>query len=363
MTRGISIIFIFLILLAAGCYAAPAAQELGDATDAERYDCRLELTPAMGMAADSPLTVTLEIGAKRNTRLTLTTRLLTVESITGGTSHRVAQVESGVTPGAACRLTVLRREGWLGVMLDERMLFHGDVPRGDGGKAEYTAGAGWGVVEARVQPREAVVFADNFMRTAEENGDWTIRGGAWALQSAWDRDPKGGSLKFQNARFAQNPFAWVGRATDGPALCLAGQPFWDDYTFSVAVCPPDDGAVGVAVNVAAPDRYLLVRWTPAPDRGPDGDTLSLARVEGGKRTVLASARGGYLPRQWYRLSVVSSPDGVRVLIDGRERLVADDVIPRRGGVAASLKWWKLCEPLRAPELSFAVTRRSPSFVH
>lgn len=193
----------------------------------------------------------------------------------------------------------------------------------------------WGgpSLEAASIPREPVLFADNFMRTAQERGGWTIASGEWALASAWDADPRGGGECFVNATYAQNPFAWVGHGGDTPGWCLAGQPTWDDYTLTVAVKPTAGGAVGIAVNMASPTSGLLVRWTPVNAPMPGGDTLSLLRVRSGKTTVLARQRGGYLPGQWYQVQAITTPAGeVRVLVDGRTRLKATGVTPRRGGI-------------------------------
>ena len=320
-----------VLLLAGRCRAAEAAW-FGEVAG-DRYDCRLDLALDKQITPKSPLYLLLEAAADGSmTRLTLTRQEVVLETSDGKTSTIRAKAACALAPGEKARVTVMRRGGTLGVLIGDALACTAEVPRGTGSRAEVLPGAGWTLVEARVQPLEPVIFADNFMRTAEEPGDWTVRGGQWGLQSAWDRDPKGGSLKFQNADYALNPFAWAGRAAVGGALCTAGQPFWEDYAFTVSVCPPLDGAAGMAVNVAGADRCLLARWTPANDRGPRGNRLELLKVEGGKQTVLATAPGGYLPGQWYRLAVDTTLDGVRVLVDGQERLTAGGVTPFRGGI-------------------------------
>lgn len=190
----------------------------------------------------------------------------------------------------------------------------------------------WKAIAAHDQVLEPVIFADDFMRTKDDYGAWKIISGQWGLQSAWDADPRGGSERFANATYAQNPFSWVGRGTDKPGWCLTGQPNWQDYTFTVAVRPPEDGAAGIAVNMTAPGNGILLRWTPVTDRGPDGDRLCLLRVENGKTTELKAVHGGYLPNQWYRMQLVSALAGIRVLVDGRQRMLVDDVTPRHGGI-------------------------------
>ncbi len=183
-----------------------------------------------------------------------------------------------------------------------------------------------------MQRLEPVVFADNFMRTADEPGAWRTQRGAWVLQSAWDHDPKGGSKRFTNQIFAENPFAWVGSAPAGAALCTTGAPTWEDYTLTVAVQAPRDGAAGVVVNMPDADTGLLVRWASVTDHGPRGNRLALISLRKDGQTVLAESPGGYLPGQWYRLTVVTGLAGVRVLVDDRPRLDVPDVTPRRGGI-------------------------------
>ena len=110
---------------------------------------------------------------------------------------------------------------------------------------------------------EPVSFADNFMRTTDTPGAWTIEQGRWRLQTAWDEDPHGDAKShFQNANFAQNPFAWHGEAERGAARCTTGKPTWEDYTFTAAVRPGAHGAVGLECNLDAQGNGCLVRWTP-----------------------------------------------------------------------------------------------------
>jgi len=178
-----------------------------------------------------------------------------------------------------------------------------------------------------------VVFADDFMRTSNKGGPWTVRAGVWGLQSPWDADPQHGIDHFAAVSYAQNPFAWAGHSRgDGPALCTVGEPAWGDYTFTVAVRPGDGGAVGLVVNRQADGTALLVRWSPANDRGPTGNRLVIARLAGEAVTVLASSPGGYVPGQWYKLTVDNAPGSLRVAVDNQERARWTNDGPARGQV-------------------------------
>ncbi len=91
-------------------------------------------------------------------------------------------------------------------------------------------------------------------------------------------DPKGNADRFANLIYSQNPFAWAGRSAAGAgALCTVGKAFWEDYTFTTAVQPGADGAAGVMVNMPDAAQGYLVRWSPANDRGAQGDRLTLAQ--------------------------------------------------------------------------------------
>ncbi|MHB9132044.1 MAG: LamG-like jellyroll fold domain-containing protein [Armatimonadota bacterium] len=298
-----------------------------------RYDCIVLLKPAVNVSADSRVTLALEIGSGADaTQIQITRDQLVILSLANKKETRLAPVPSGVTPGTPYQLTILRRANWLGVLHDDKFLFRGQVPMAPGAQAGTIAGTGWAVTDARIQRLEPVAFADNFMRTADEKGAWVVQEGQWALQSAWDRDPKGNAKRFQQAIYAMNPFAWVGRSTTGSALCTTGKPYWEDYTLSTAVRPGMDGAVGVMVNMPDTRSGLLVRWSPANDRSPQGDHLTLYRVTDGKREQVAEDAGGYVPGQWYQLQVTSSVDGIHVLVDGRKRLSAKEITPWRGGI-------------------------------
>jgi hypothetical protein len=141
--------------------------------------------------------------------------------------RNIGKVTLETKPGTPVQFTILRRDDWMGVMRDDEIIWHDTVPRQSGSIAEWRSVAGWIINSARVQRLEPVIFADDFMRTADESGQWIVRSGDWKLQSAWDKDPKGGSKRFVNQVYAQNPFAWVGRAAAGSALCTVGTPYWE----------------------------------------------------------------------------------------------------------------------------------------
>ena len=324
--------YVVCALLAGAAWGTPAEVFTED-VEARHYDCRLTLhaTETLAQTAHVHLQLDRENDAAC-TSLDITPRRITLQSATAKEAFAPVQLDANLATGAPRVLLILRRDAWLGILCNDQFLFRGPVPRAAGKGVHVTADAGWTVEQVRVQPLEPVMFADNFMRTADEPGAWTTRGGVWQLQSAWDDDPRGNGGRFQNIRFAQNPFAWQGQATDGPALCTTGQPFWEDYTLTAAVQPPAGGAVGVMVNMPDGHDGLLIRWSPVNDHGAQGNALLCYRVQGGTRTLLASSPGGYLPGQWYRLTVTTALAGIRIAVDGQERLALEHLLPWRGGV-------------------------------
>ncbi|MHB9134654.1 MAG: LamG-like jellyroll fold domain-containing protein [Armatimonadota bacterium] len=332
-TRHLLLVLAFTGLTTTAYAAAPAGA-FSDEITSETYDCLLSLKPNTAISEKSAVTVLLEWGVEKSfIQVTLSKQSVTVAAVRNGRRTTIGDAKSKVVPGEAYLLTVMRRGEWLAILRDGALIYRGQAPRFGGSQAGVTAGEGWTVDDARIQHVEPVAFADNFMRTADEKGEWEAISGQWALQSAWDNDPKGGSNRFNNITYAQNPFAWAGRGEKTPAMCLAGKPFWEDYTFTASVRPANDVTVGVGVNMIDAKNGLLVTWGPANDRGTRGNALCLYKLIDGRATLIGKDAGGFVPEQWYKLRVFSSINGVRVAVDGKDRITVNNVSPWRGRVA------------------------------
>ena len=318
-----------LLLLLGTARGASPTGGFSEEVDARRYDLQLTLHATTDAGA---VHVLLERQQEQaGTSVTISLHGITLQPPDARPAVRLPS--PGIVPGTPYALTLLRRGDWLGILHDGHFLFRGPCSRPVGTvTVSVRADAGWTLDDARVQPLEPVAFADNFMRTADTPGPWNAQSGTWGLQSAWDDDPHGNTRRFDNITFAQHPFAWQGQGADGPALCATGKPFWEDYTLTVAVLTPAGGAVGAMVNMPDGHDGLLLRWSPVNEHGPRGDALALYAVEHGERTLLASDPGGYLPGHWYRLAIDSTLEGVRVAVDGRERLAVQHLATWRGGV-------------------------------
>lgn len=331
------------LTLAVFLHAAEVEGQFSNELSGTDYDCLLTLQPAPALGSRPMVRLALESGeGNASTLLVVTRDSLKLSAVIRGQRKVIAQAASGVVPGTPYHLTVMRRAGVIRLMRDDTLLWRGDVPRPAGALATAVADKGWEIRDTRIQRIEPVLFSDDFMRDTGDTSPWTQVSGRWVIASAWDAIPHGTGVAAtimnhsheEGKNQAQNPFAWVGSSDAGlPAICTTGNAFWEDYTCSVAVKPAPQGACGLLVNVSG-STALLVRWTPANDRTPGGNAMTLCRydLKSGKSTMLDSSAGGYIPEQWHRLSVVSAPDGVRVLIDGQERLAKQHATPWRGAV-------------------------------
>jgi len=321
-----------LLLTMTAAFASPVGF-FSDELDADLYDCALVLHTSPKITPTSTVQVSLEwVDVKNYTQVVVGKGQILINTVKKGVKTPSARVTVNLPANGTYPLTISRRGGWMGLLHDQELLFRGEVPRQTGNEAGFEAGAGWTVSNVSIQRLEPVVFADNFMRTADEPGAWTVQTGQWGLQSAWDLDPKGNAQKFNSVVYAQNPFSWSGRNPGGSAICATGKPFWEDYTFSAAVHPNKGGAVGLLVNMTDANSGLLVRWSPSNDTTARGNKLTLYRMTNGALTQLAESKGGYIPDQWYDVAVTASLDGVSVAIDRLPRISVKNVTPWRGGV-------------------------------
>ena len=338
--------FFLLVLLVSSAlaHANTIDGQFGSNPSTGNYDCNLTLALSAKASNKAAVHLVLEWDAgKPSTQISISGAALDVMTVKGGKRNVISHFVAKTTPEKNTRLSFMRRGALLGITKDDVLIGYCKAPRSDGTQAGVTADAGWKVVESAIQRIEPVIFADDFMRAPETASPWTTVSGTWALKSVCDNiayslvrmsyiqkislDP--------NTNEGQNPFAWTGKSEAGKAaICTTGNPFWEDYTYSVAVDPAANGACGMLVNMTDAKTGLLLRWTPANSRKQDGNRLTLSTIDlnNGKTTELAAEAGGYVPGQWYNITVVSSLAGLRVLIDGRERIMKESVAPWRGSI-------------------------------
>jgi len=171
---------------------------------------------------------------------------------------------------------------------------------------------GKALTEWRFQPVAPLYFADDFMRTAGQQGEWKTISGEWALDAA------------EKPETSANPFTYRAKA-GGEALAVAGYGFWDTYR-SRAVVRPDQagGAVGLVAYYLKPDTYWLFRARVNDTATSFRDGFELVRVVDGVSEVLAKTPGALVKNQWYELSVRLIDKWTGAYVDGQKVLTAED---------------------------------------
>lgn len=157
----------------------------------------------------------------------------------------------------------------------------------------------------RVQPIEPVFFGDDFTR-AGKAGEWEDLTHNWGLSR-----PK--SSQF-NPSATSNPFAY--RATGGAyAMTLAGRWFWDNYSFDAAAKADSDGCIGLIVYAQDGYNYILFRWFSEGFNAPPNQAKQLIAVVNGQAQTLDAQPGGFVPGQWYKLTVKINDEKILTFID------------------------------------------------
>lgn len=179
------------------------------------------------------------------------------------------------------------------------------------------------VEDLRVQPVGSIYKADSFMRIETGEGEWEPGRGQWR-QRALREDQQADTM---DATKTTNPFSYFGevKGDEAPAVSTLGYWFWTDYRVSASVRGGQDSVIGLVVCYQDADNYLGVRWSSAV-AAQEPHTLKLVAVEGGQEKVLAQTRAGFLPDQWYRLSLGYSGGKLVCWVDGRKRLAADTIL-------------------------------------
>ena len=215
---------------------------------------------------------------------------------------------------------VLQRRPWLmQLVVDDQIALRGFDASFDGGKIG-AAPAGWG--EVRVQPLEPVVFDDDFTREGGAGDD------IWQTQGKWQLSASSEHISDKNANMSSNPFAFQVTSAGAESLATTGRWFWDSYDARVAVRPGGAGQIGVAAYVKDPKNYLAFRWS-----SEEGDAArQLVRVTDGKATVIAQGKGAFMPKQWYKMGLRTSPGYVEAILDGVPVLRAANEALGQGGI-------------------------------
>ncbi|MDA1139350.1 MAG: hypothetical protein O3B01_12260 [Planctomycetota bacterium] len=189
-----------------------------------------------------------------------------------------------------------------------------------GGLALLTAG---GAPQSfRLQPYEAINFADDFMRTDSEQTlhPWELVSGAWKFHSV--KEEHAGTLSTHST----NPFSLGGKPDleAKTAVAVTGQKFWSDYEFAVSM-KSQESKGGIIFGYVGKEAYYQLSWD-LTHRHRYPRKLELHRIEAGVATEIA---GGYAiggSEQWYRLKVRLRSQRAQIFLD--ESLVFEVVTER-----------------------------------
>ena len=215
---------------------------------------------------------------------------------------------------------VLQRRPWLmQLVVDNDIALRGFDASFSAGKISE-APAGWN--DLRVQPLEPVRFDDDFTR-ADKKGD-----DLWKTTGQWELSASSEHISDRNANMSSNPFAFQVTSPGAESLATTGRWFWDSYDARVAVRPGGAGQIGMAAYVKDAKNYLSFRWS-----SEEGENArQLVRVTDGRTTVLASGKGAFLPKQWYKIGIRTSPGYIEAILDGVPVLRAGNEALGQGGV-------------------------------
>ncbi len=247
-----------------------------------------------------------------------------LRAVIEGRPQRLATAKANFATGT--KVTIKRRPWTMQVLVGDRVLLTAFDAAFTTGKIGALSSGGWSWKDARVQPvDEEIFFNDDFTRVAGQGNEWVESGGKWTLTASSD------SISQKNVEMSANPFSYL-VSTPASAAFTTIEPrksrFWDNYDAQVSVRPGGRGAVGLAVYVQDAKNYLAFQWSAA--EGPSA--RQLVRVEDGKATVLARAPGAFLPRQWYRLGVRTSPGFVECFVDSVPVFKIADASFGQGGI-------------------------------
>lgn len=219
--------------------------------------------------------------------------------------------ECDTPDGEGGELRVARHGEWIGAFAGLRLVGSAFDDRRMGGSVglrNYKPGA-TPILDAK--EREDIHFASDFMRLDSDNFAWRT----------YHCGPGKGEFSIKTMRnplLSQNAFNYMGAGHE--VFSVAGEPWWDNYRYQVAVRGPVEGKLGLIFAFQDENNYGLFRWS-ARRTNPDGSTLSaglreLVLVRNGEAKVVQQAPGGYLPSQWYKAEALVSHERARILIDG-----------------------------------------------
>ena len=216
-------------------------------------------------------------------------------------------------------LRLARHGSHIGLFQQGKMVTAAFDDRLVGGSVGFRMASSDAPVALKVEPREDIHFADDFMITDVKSAQWRGNGSAergdFAVES------------LRHPLLSANAFCYMGAGSN--IHSVAGQPWWDRYSFEAAVRGPVGSCIGLVFAYQNDKNYGLFRWS-ARKLAADGTTVAeagkreLLRINGGVEVVLASSPGGYIPDQWYAARLLVTYSSVSVSMDDYPLLEVSD---------------------------------------
>jgi len=333
-----------LVMSSIMVFAAKMSGEI-DITDNLSYNIDIDFTAQNDSGSAN---VFIEAVDNKNCiRVDITKKNIIINSITNGKASKIDSTNVDFPKKDEVNVLIQRRGAELGIILNEDITYRfSNVERGKGNKIAVTFSK-WKQTAANVSPLDPVFFTDDFMRDYTDINNlsgWEIVSGVWHLRSAWDNDPHLLATSkniLKKISGGQNPFSWV--SMGAPAMAIIGEEEWEDYTFKAAFRAADNSAFGIITNYQDKDNYILAECSSAGDKSENGNKIALYQIKDGNKTLLNSVKGGYLPGEWYELSVQTSINSIMVSVDGQERVSATGIKTWRGKAGICINGISLVE--------------------
>ncbi|MFW5798504.1 MAG: hypothetical protein ACOCXX_02495, partial [Planctomycetota bacterium] len=264
------------------------------------------------------------------------------------TAARLVRIEHGIeqelartdelslATGTRHEVLIKRRRLPLTLVLDDRVVLRVDDDSFSSGTVTV-GGTGVELASPEVQVTEEIYKTEDFMATAEEGAaTWSPVTGTWQVHSV------------DHPVLSTNPFSY--RVTGkGDCTSVVGYPFWDDYRYEASFNAPKAASVGLYFYYRTDDpdsdadpSYYLLSWDSNTVENPK---VRLVKVERGERSLVREAPGGFVPDQWYRMTV-------RVLGTTAEVYISDRKVFDQPVVDPSLVGGKVGLYARDAELCF-----------
>ncbi|MBN1257683.1 MAG: hypothetical protein JXA52_08260 [Planctomycetes bacterium] len=173
-------------------------------------------------------------------------------------------------------------------------------------------------VKITVHKTEPIYMSDDFMRRVIGKDDsWSIVAGQWRTQTQND------------VAASPNPFICRGTAIAEDGMLIAGYPFWNNYTLSVALKPGDFPQAGLVFSYRNPQDYCKAMLLKENGHS----YVAMVKSYQNQMTVLAKREMFYPTDRWFKFAVKVYEDRpILVSIDGVEVLSCPDELNKFGKV-------------------------------